>query len=100
MFGSQIFSNQLCWIIFLIVAFKLSREVPPPQLGFESKDKLPMTGNFINADQSVKSFNETWSDTKNSDKEPKELKKAIVLIKSPCNFKVTMAKDGRFIAVI
>jgi hypothetical protein len=57
-----------------------------------------MTGNFIN--QSVNNFNETWSDTQNSNKEPKEPKKAMVLIKSPCNFKVTMAKDGRFFAVI
>jgi alpha-glucosidase len=43
---------------------------------------------------------ETWSDTKNSDKEPKELKKAIVLIKSPGTFKVTMAKNGGFVAVL
>jgi alpha-glucosidase len=43
---------------------------------------------------------ETWSDTKNSDKEPKELKKAIVLIKSPGTYKVTMAKDGGFVAVL
>jgi alpha-glucosidase len=43
---------------------------------------------------------ETWSDTKNSDKEPKELKKAALSIKSPGTFKVTMAKDGGFVAVI
>ena len=43
---------------------------------------------------------ETWSDTKNSDKEPKELKKAFVSIKSPGIFKVIMAKDGGFVAVI
>ena len=43
---------------------------------------------------------ETWSDTKNSDKEPKELKKGIISIKSPGTFKVTMAKDGGFVAVI
>ena len=43
---------------------------------------------------------ETWSDTKNSDKEPKELKKVVVAIKSPGTFKVTMAKDGGFVAVI
>ena len=43
---------------------------------------------------------ETWSDTKNSDKEPKELKKAMLSIKSPGSFKVTMAKDGGFVAVI
>lgn len=43
---------------------------------------------------------ETWSDTKNSDKEPKELKKATLSIKSPGTFKVTMAKDGGFVAVM
>ena len=43
---------------------------------------------------------ETWSDTKNSDKEPKELKKTFLPIKSPGTFKVTMAKDGGFVAVI
>jgi alpha-glucosidase len=43
---------------------------------------------------------ETWSDTKNSDKEPKEIKKATISIKSPGIFKVTMAKDGGFVAVI
>jgi alpha-glucosidase len=43
---------------------------------------------------------ETWADTKNSDKEPKELKEGIITIKSPGNFKVTMAKDGGFVAVL
>jgi alpha-glucosidase len=43
---------------------------------------------------------ETWSDTKNSDKEPKELKKANLSIRSPGTFKLTMAKDGGFVAVI
>ena len=43
---------------------------------------------------------ETWSDTKNSDKEPKELKKSTISIKSPGTYKVTMAKDGGFVAVI
>ena len=43
---------------------------------------------------------ETWRDTKNSDKEPKELKKAIFAIKSPGTLKVTMAKDGGFVGVI
>jgi alpha-glucosidase len=43
---------------------------------------------------------ETWRDTKNSDKEPKELKKAILAIKSPGTLKVTMAKDGGFVGVI
>jgi alpha-glucosidase len=42
---------------------------------------------------------ETWSDTKNSDKEPKELKKDTFSINSPGLFKVTMAKDGGFVAV-
>jgi hypothetical protein len=78
----------------------LSREILPSQLGFEFKDELPIIGNFIIADLSVNNFNETGSDTKNSDKEPKEPKKAMVLIKSPCNFKVTIAKDGRFVAII
>jgi alpha-glucosidase len=43
---------------------------------------------------------ETWSDTKNSDKEPKELKKANISIKSPGTLKVVMAKDGGYVAVI
>lgn len=43
---------------------------------------------------------ETWSDTKNSDKEPKQLKKSTISIKSPGTYKVTMAKDGGFVAVI
>jgi alpha-glucosidase len=34
--------------------------INPSQLGFEFKDKLAMTGNFITVDQSVKNFNETW----------------------------------------
>src|SRR5664279_4323212 len=41
-----------------------------------------------------------WSDTKNSDKEPKELKKDALSIKSPGTFNVTMAKDGGFVAVL
>jgi alpha-glucosidase len=43
---------------------------------------------------------ETWSDTKNSDKEPKELKKTIISIKSGETMKVTMAKNGGYVAVI
>jgi alpha-glucosidase len=43
---------------------------------------------------------ETWSDAKNSDKEPKELKKGIISVRSPGTFKVTMAKNGGFIAII
>ena len=41
-----------------------------------------------------------WSDTKNSDKEPKELKKTSLTIKSPGTFKVTMAKNGGFVAIL
>jgi alpha-glucosidase len=43
---------------------------------------------------------EIWSDTKNSDKEPKELKRDSVSVKSPGTFKVTLAKNGGFVAVI
>jgi len=43
---------------------------------------------------------ETWSDTKKSDKDPKELKKTTLKIKSPGTLKVAMAKDGGFVAVI
>jgi alpha-glucosidase len=43
---------------------------------------------------------ETWSDTKNSDKEPKELKKTIMSFESPGIFKVSMAKNGGFVAVL
>ena len=43
---------------------------------------------------------ETWSDTKNSDKEPKELKISTISIKSPGSLKVILAKDGGFVAVI
>ena len=43
---------------------------------------------------------QTWSDTKNSEKEPKEIKNAILSIKSPGIFKVKMAKDGGFVALI
>ena len=43
---------------------------------------------------------QTWSDTKNSEKEPKEIKNAILSIKSPGIFKVKMAKDGGFVAIL
>jgi hypothetical protein len=43
---------------------------------------------------------DTWSDTKNSDKEPKEIKKSNVSIKSPGTFKVIMAKDGGFVGIL
>ena len=43
---------------------------------------------------------ESWNDTKNSDQEPKELKKTIMSIESPGTYKVTMAKNGGFVAVI
>ena len=42
---------------------------------------------------------ETWSDTKNSDKEPRELKKSIQILKSG-TIRVTMSKNGGFVAVI
>jgi alpha-glucosidase len=43
---------------------------------------------------------QTWSDTKNSEKEPKEIKNAILSIKSPGIFKVKMANDGGFVAIL
>jgi alpha-glucosidase len=43
---------------------------------------------------------ETWSDSKNSDKDPKELKKATITIKSSGTLKVTMSENGGFVAVI
>jgi alpha-glucosidase len=43
---------------------------------------------------------ESWSDTKNSDKEPKELKKTIMTIDTTGTFKVMMANNGGFVAVL
>jgi alpha-glucosidase len=43
---------------------------------------------------------EIWSDTKNSDVDPKEIKRVVMSVNSPGTFKVTMAKDGGFVAVI
>jgi alpha-glucosidase len=43
---------------------------------------------------------ETWSDTKNSDKEPMEIKKTKQSFKEGEEIKVTMAKNGGFVAVI
>jgi alpha-glucosidase len=43
---------------------------------------------------------ETWSDSKKSDIDPKDIKKATYTMKSPGNLKVTMAKNGGFVAVI
>jgi alpha-glucosidase len=43
---------------------------------------------------------EVWTDTKNSGKEPKELKKGVLKIKQGSPLKVTMAKNGGFVAVI
>ena len=43
---------------------------------------------------------ETWNDTKNSDKEPKELKKSVITIEAPGSLKVTMADNGGFVAVL
>jgi alpha-glucosidase len=41
---------------------------------------------------------ETWTDTKKSDKEPGDLKNAVHTFKSPGTLKVTMAKNGGFVA--
>jgi alpha-glucosidase len=43
---------------------------------------------------------EIWADTKNSDKDPKVLKKTNQLVKSGGIIKVTMAKNGGFVALI
>jgi alpha-glucosidase len=43
---------------------------------------------------------EVWADAKNSDKEPKELKKSITIIKQGSPLKLTMAKNGGFVAVL
>lgn len=43
---------------------------------------------------------EVWSDAKNSDKEPGQLKKSVVRIKSPGKIKVVMSKNGGFAAHI
>ena len=43
---------------------------------------------------------ETWNDTRKSDTEPKDLKKSAATIKLPSTLKVTMAKNGGFVAVI
>lgn len=43
---------------------------------------------------------DVWADTKNSDKEPKELKKSVLNIKQGGPLKVTMAKNGGFVAII
>jgi alpha-glucosidase len=43
---------------------------------------------------------EMWADTKNSDKEPTDLKKSEKSVKAGDEIKVTMAKNGGFVAVI
>ncbi len=43
---------------------------------------------------------EVWADAKNSDKEPKELKKSVIKIKQGIPLKVTMSKNGGFVAII
>jgi alpha-glucosidase len=43
---------------------------------------------------------EIWADSKNSDKEPMELKKLHQSNKSGDNLKVTMAKNGGFVAIV
>jgi len=43
---------------------------------------------------------DTWADTKNSDKEPKELKISTMTVKSGGTLKITLAKNGGFVAVL
>jgi alpha-glucosidase len=43
---------------------------------------------------------ESWSDAKNSDKEPMEIKKSIQTVKPGDKIKISMAKNGGFVAVI
>ena len=43
---------------------------------------------------------EIWADAKNSDKEPTEIKKIIQSVRSGENLKVTMSKNGGFVAVL
>ncbi len=43
---------------------------------------------------------EIWADSRNSDKNPKELKKSSMLIKPGRTIKITMAKNGGFVAVL
>jgi alpha-glucosidase len=43
---------------------------------------------------------EIWADSKNSDKEPMEIRKSTKSVKSGDDFKVIMAKNGGFVAVI
>jgi alpha-glucosidase len=43
---------------------------------------------------------EIWADAKNSDKEPMEIKKTIKSVKSGDEIKVTMAKNGGFVALL
>jgi alpha-glucosidase len=43
---------------------------------------------------------ETWNDAKNSGKEPKEIKKVALKVKSPGSIKVAMAENGGFVGII
>jgi alpha-glucosidase len=43
---------------------------------------------------------EIWADAKNSDKEPMEIKKTTKSVKSGDEIKVTMAKNGGFVALV
>jgi alpha-glucosidase len=43
---------------------------------------------------------EAWSDTKNSGKEPKEIKTSVIKLRQGSPLKITMAKNGGFVAVI
>ena len=42
----------------------------------------------------------TWADTKNSDRDPKELKKSTQTVKAGDTVKITLAKNGGFVAVL
>jgi alpha-glucosidase len=43
---------------------------------------------------------ETWADTRNSDREPKELKKSTQTVKAGDTMKIALAKNGGFVAVL
>jgi alpha-glucosidase len=43
---------------------------------------------------------EVWSDGKNADKTPAEIKKSVIKIKSGAPLKISMAKNGGFVAII
>jgi hypothetical protein len=43
---------------------------------------------------------ETWADTKNSDKVPAEKKKSLQKVKNGDTFKISLAENGGFVALI